>query len=661
MSTMTEETPSTRDDLLGSTPSRETTETPGWVRIAGLVGMVAFAAGLVGHIYNANLDYRLAKDVIDTAEKPWRFGFVTLFQLVGLIGLLIQATKERDRQYRLFTGIFGIAFFTLGIIFLTNMLAGEGVKNWMLASGSAADVAYSRGRYAGLGASIVMALVLLLAWIAPFVRSLSETHVSFVGLFRQWLTHLGESRISAMTLSGALVLAVMVGLAYFAKEPLIAYGEKVLQYSPENAVPYGLGSFAVGFLLLGLPFMLIFSKTEDDTGWAGVPASLLVTTGTLLAFFGLIGFFVDLLGVPDYTFPYGVGLAILGLFFLGLYAPQHRGGFETRYHVARWMGYAGLIVLVIAALRSFLPWLFDITWLHDTFESLEGINLPSYLVPNGFMYMVLGAAYFLLGRMLSSQSAFMVMTRKELAAFLTSPIGYIVLGGVVVLAWIVFYFWVVRYLLTSTLRGSGFPEPVVAPYFFDWFISLFVMIAVPMLTMRLLSEESRSGTMEVLLTAPVSEWAIVVSKFLAAWIFVVLVFLVWLIFPTLLRIAGQESFDFRPMLSSIVGWSLVSFGFVAMGVFFSSVSRNQIVPMLLTFAGILMLFMLHFLESFMANDPKTDPNSPLLETIRYFSFVQHMFSFSSGKVYLKHVLFHLSFGLFWLFLTIRVLESRKWR
>jgi hypothetical protein len=65
-------------------------------------------------------------------------------------------------------------------------------------------------------------------------------------------------------------------------------------------------------------------------------------------------------------------------------------------------------------------------------------------------------------------------------------------------------------------------------------------------------------------------------------------------------------------------------------VFFSSVSRNQIVPMLLTFSGILMLFMLHFLESFMANDPKTDPNSPLLETLRYFSFVQHMFSFSSG-------------------------------
>ena len=62
-----------------------------------------------------------------------------------------------------------------------------------------------------------------------------------------------------------------------------------------------------------------------------------------------------------------------------------------------------------------------------------------------------------------------------------------------------------------------------------------------------------------------------------------------------------------------------------------------------------------------APSAKTDPSSPLLETIRYFSFVQHMFSFSAGKVYLKYVVFHLSFGLFWLFLTIRVLESRKWR
>jgi ABC-2 type transport system permease protein len=658
--TLRDDAPTT-EQLFGSTPSREETATPAWVRLAGLVGTVCFAAGIVMYIYNVAVDLRNPPaNRLPTDPAPWKFGFVTLFQLVGLGGLLIQAGREREAQPRRMLGLLGVVFFALGTLFLANMLVSEGVKNWLLAGGSmSADVAASRGKWAGLAATIVTAVVWLLAWVLPFVRSTTDRSTSLWSLLRLWVTHLGEARISAMTLYGALGLAVLAVIAYLLKDKLIAYSETVLMYSADNKVPYGLGSFAVGFLMLGLPFLLIFGKTEDDPAWARVPSSLLVTVGTLAAFFGLVGVFTDLIGVPDYTFPYGVTLAILGLLFLGLFISQHRGTSDTSYHVARWMGLVGLAVVVLALIRSLLPWIVEQTWLHDLFPALEDMNLPSYLVPNGFIFLVLGGAYFLIGRMLSSQSALMVMTRKELASFLTSPIGYIILGGVIVLSWIVFLVWISE--ISGFGRRGGIPEPVVGSYFFDWFIALFFMIAIPLLTMRLISEEHRSGTMEVLLTAPVSEPAIVISKFLGAWIFVVLVFLVWLTFPTLLRIAGQESFDFRPMLSATLGWCLIAFGFVGVGVFFSALSRNQLVPMLFTFAVILVFFMLFMIERILMNEGKVDPSGPTMEFLRHMSFINHMRYFSTGQVPFKYVLFHLTFGLFWIFLTIRVLESRKWR
>jgi ABC-2 type transport system permease protein len=413
-------------------------------------------------------------------------------------------------------------------------------------------------------------------------------------------------------------------------------------------------------ILIGLPFMLIFSRTEEDSAWKGVPGSLFVTVGIIAALFGLIGVFTDLIKVPDYSLPYGLGLSLLGLLCLGLYIAQRGGDSETGYRIAKWLGYAGLAVLILAGVRSLLPSLVEMSWLQDWFPSLEDVNLSSYLVPNGFLYLVLGAFYLLAGRILASENKCLVMTRRELAAFFVSPIGYIVLGGTVIAAWFVFQEWLFRYLIGGTLRG-GFPEPVVAPYFFDWFVILFIMIAIPMLTMRLVSEENRAGTMEVLLTAPVGESSVVLSKFLAAWIFTIFVFVMWLIFPLLLRIAGQESFDFRPMLSSMLGFAAMSFGFVAMGLFFSTLTKNQIVSLLLTFAGILAMFMLYFISQRITADARSETSTPFVEFLRYVNFVDHMLSFSMGKVYLKHLLFHFSFGLFWLFLTLRVLESRKWR
>jgi ABC-2 type transport system permease protein len=664
MSTVNE-TPN--DHLQTSTPSRLANETPNWVRVVGLIGMVALAASLLMYFYNAYIYTQVIKGPSlvpgqSTEEKVSVYPFVFFWFILGIIFMLVQASRDRDKTQRRMLGLIGTTIFCLGVLFATHVLASEAFKTLLTStSDQTGEAAAGRGKWAGLGATIIMAFILLSAWIAPFVRSAVQAHVSLLNLAGAWVKHLGTPLVAACTMYGAIGLGVMTAIAFLLKDPLSTYCSMVLKYSPENMVPYGLGSYALLLMLVGLPFMLVLANTEEDEAWARMPTSILGIVGVVAAFFGMIGFCTDLLKVPDFALPYGFVLSLLGLFFISLYVSQRDDDSDTGIKVARWTAYAGLAVLIIAALRSMLPSITEIGWLQDMFPSLETRTLSSYLVPNGFIYMLLGGLYLFVGRLFCSESKLLIMTRRELKSFFTSPIGYIVLGATLVVAWYVFQSWMGD-LLRAKMMGGAFPEPVVAPYFFDIWIIIFILIAIPMMTMRLMSEENRAGTVEILLTAPVDEFSIVISKFLAGWLYTVLIFLTWSIYPILLRIAGQEPFDYRPMLSSVLGLSLVSFGFVAMGLFFSSITKNQIVALLLTFAGILAFFVLYFIENAALQGGKADPNSPLLEFLRYISFVHHVFlSFAQGKVEFKHIFFHLSFGAFWLFLTMRVLESRKWR
>ncbi len=653
------------EHLQSSTPSRLANETPNWVRVVGLVGMVALAASLLMYCYNFYVYTQVIRGPSfapgASSDKASIYPFVFLWYTLGVICMLVQASRERDKTQRRILGIIGTAFFCLGVLFLTNVLAGEAVKNLMGGADQSVEAAAGKGWWAGLGATILMAFILLKAWIAPFVRSAEEGHVSLVGLAGAWVKHLGKPLVAACTMWGVIGLTVLTAIAFLLRAPLNNYSDLVLRYSAENVVPYGLGSYALLFMFTGLPFMLVMANTEEDEAWGRMPTSILGVVGVIACFFGMIGFITDLVKIPDFALPYGFVLSLLGLFFASLYISQRDDDSDTGIKVARWIAYTGLVVLLIAALRSLLPSIIEIGWLQDMFPSLENYNLSSYLVPNGFIYMLLGGLYLFVGRLFCSESKLLIMTRRELTGFFTSPIGYIVLGATLIVAWYVFQSWMGE-LLRAKVMGAAFPEPVVAPYFFDIWIIIFILIAIPMMTMRLMSEENRAGTVEILLTAPVDEFSIVMSKFLAGWLYTVLIFLTWSIYPILLRIAGQEPFDYRPMMSSILGLSLVSFGFVAMGLFFSSITKNQIVALLLTFAGILAFFVLYFIENAALQGGKVDPNSPALEFLRYISFVHHVFlSFAQGKVEFKHILFHLSFGAFWLFLTMRVLESRKWR
>src|SRR5262249_15166772 len=155
----------------------------------------------------------------------------------------------------------------------------------------------------------------------------------------------------------------------------------------------------------------------------------------------------------------------------------------------------------IALGRSVLPPLFfALKWMSTRPEP--------YFVPSGLLMMCLSLLYIALGVGLCSDNRLVVLFRRELSAFFYSPIAYLVILVFAVISSVMF----LRFAFTIavlTERGATIAEPVIGYYLIEWFPVIFVLIAVSLLTMRLLSEEQRTGTLEVLLTAPVGETGVV--------------------------------------------------------------------------------------------------------------------------------------------------------
>jgi ABC-type Na+ efflux pump permease subunit len=174
--------------------------------------------------------------------------------------------------------------------------------------------------------------------------------------------------------------------------------------------------------------------------------------------------------------------------------------------------------------------------------------------------------------------------------------------------------------------------------------------------MRLLSEEQRVGTLEVLLTAPVNEWTVVLSKFFAALIFYLLAWLPWGVFLVALRVFSGEAFDYRPLLSFAITFTCTGAGFVAAGLFCSSMTRNQIIAAVFTFVIMLAHTGTHLIRYF-ARIPET---SGWMEVLTYVSYLDLWLLSLQGLMAPRFLVFHLSLAVFFLFLSVKVLEARKW-
>jgi ABC-2 type transport system permease protein len=396
------------------------------------------------------------------------------------------------------------------------------------------------------------------------------------------------------------------------------------------------GLFLVGFVcfLFALLFLLASLRHETDETWRN---RLMAGIGGAGAIAALTGFIGSNIGKGDFLYPYGVLLVLTGAFYLWAFVGLKGSDSDFGYRTGQAVGVLGAAVFITAFVRSLFP---------------------GYMVPTGFILMCLGLLYLASLVAICSDRPVVVLTRRELTAFFYSPIAYIVLLGLTCVAWAYFYLFLMRIILETQQRVPVI-EPIVRHYISDVFPIIMLIFVVPVLTMRLLSEEKRTASLEVLLTAPVNETAVVISKFVAALLFLLLAWLPWCLFLVALRIENAKPFDFRPVLSLMLAMTFMGAGFMAMGLFFSSLTRSQIASAVLTFLGMMFLTALAVINYYLKSSP-SPAQAHWVTVLTHTSYLELWFDSVEGKLNPRYLIFHLSFAVLWLFMTIKVLESRRW-
>ncbi|HEY6081702.1 MAG TPA: ABC transporter permease [Polyangiaceae bacterium] len=246
-------------------------------------------------------------------------------------------------------------------------------------------------------------------------------------------------------------------------------------------------------------------------------------------------------------------------------------------------------------------------------------------------------------------SGFLAIFRREMLTLWVTPLAWVLLGVFLILQGGIFYSIVVHF---ASFAELSIDEGPLGAYFgqSSVFLLITLLLVCPALSMRLLAEERRSGTIESLLTAPVGAAGVVLGKYAAALCTYVLLWLPTLLYVVILRKTGHV--DWLVVLSSYLGLLLVGAQYLAIGILSSSLSRSQFVALLITVLLEFGLFVLGIGEYLF------DPG-PLHSLCAYVSLAGHMEDFSRGIVDTRRLLYDLSLAVFCLFLTVRVVDS--WR
>ena len=234
---------------------------------------------------------------------------------------------------------------------------------------------------------------------------------------------------------------------------------------------------------------------------------------------------------------------------------------------------------------------------------------------------------------------------RELRAYFLSPLAYVVAFFFLVVNGFIFS-WMI-----SVLADPRSPSGPPMGYFFGstW---LLLIVLGTILPMRLLSEELRSGSIEVLMTAPITEGQVVAGKYLAALTYFVLLWVPTLLYAGLVARYGEVQWG--PVAAGYLGILLIGALFLAVGMFASAMTRSQLIAAIITFAILVVLFLIGQLEQ-LAN------GQAWKNAFSYLDLGGHMDEFAKGIVDTRRLVYYVSTTLFFLFLTSRALEDRKWR
>ena len=249
----------------------------------------------------------------------------------------------------------------------------------------------------------------------------------------------------------------------------------------------------------------------------------------------------------------------------------------------------------------------------------------------------------------------LTLAQKELRAYFVSPIAYVLL---VFFALLFGYFYAssINFMVQLSMGqfGMGGPQIVninefmIRPLFGNTAVILLFML--PMLTMRSFAEEKRSGTIELLLTSPLTDFQIIMGKFLGAMALYTLMLSLTLIHIGVLFWYGEP--EWAPVLSGYLGLLLMGGAFISIGLAISSMTKNQIVAGVSTFAVLLLFWIINWLG---------DASGTMTQSVlAYLSILEHLDDFSKGVIDTTHVTYYVSFITLGLFLTAKSMDMARW-
>ncbi len=247
--------------------------------------------------------------------------------------------------------------------------------------------------------------------------------------------------------------------------------------------------------------------------------------------------------------------------------------------------------------------------------------------------------------------------QREMKSYFVSPIAYVVLTVFLFLSGLIFFgnlSEVYQYTMTTAQMGQG-TQPIDVPAYVTQSlfrtITVILLLVVPMMTMGLFSEEKKRGTIELLLTTPVGNYQALLGKYFAS-----LTFLLILLASSAITISPLFMYsqpDWKPILSGYLGLLLYGAALLALGVFISTLTENQIVAVILTFGVSLVLWLVSVFASSATGAAK--------DVINYLSVISHLDDFIKGVIDTSHVIYYVTFAFVGLFLAYRSLESMRWK
>jgi len=246
--------------------------------------------------------------------------------------------------------------------------------------------------------------------------------------------------------------------------------------------------------------------------------------------------------------------------------------------------------------------------------------------------------------------------RRDFRSYFTSPVAYVVIGLFLLVSGIFYYLLFssfIQYSYAAMMQQQGVPINVnlmlIRPFLLN--ISVIILFMIPIITMRAFSEDKKNGTIELLLTVPLTNWQIVVGKFLATFIFYAIMLGGTALFLVFLFWWGNP--EIVPVLLGYLGLLLMGAALIAAGNFISSLTENQIVAAVGTFGLTMFLWIVGF---------STDFTGKILgKVLEYLSIVTHFEDFSKGIFDTSHLVFYVSFTFLMLYLTYQSIESSRWR